>query len=252
MPWLSHPDLPWPVRKARRKRRQQAHLSAEPVELPTNPAASDVATLRPETPETSHPTSEQEESTNPTTPSSLQHPSLPPPGEVILVAPKPSQRSTVPAVPVIPAVPKTVSKDTAKPMSEKAHNVLKPQQSDLPDAEQNGDENASSDHPSTEELKDAPAPSNAWATPKLWTGLFNPATAGAAAAKNGTRTAGSANFGKTNAETLAEALRSFNAVANDSKVTFLEPRGLVNTGNMCYMNSVCFFRPAKCYILTSR
>ena len=24
------------------------------------------------------------------------------------------------------------------------------------------------------------------------------------------------------------------------KVAFLEPRGLVNTGNMCYMNSVCY------------
>jgi ubiquitin carboxyl-terminal hydrolase 10 len=248
---LSHPDLPWPVRKVRRRRRQQAHLSAEPVELPTNPAASDAATLRPETPETSHPTSEQEESTNPTTPSSLQHPSLSTPAEATLVTPKPSQRSTVPAVPVIPAVPKAVSKDTAKPVSEKAHDVSKSQQSDIPEAEQNGDENSTSDHPSTEELKDAPPPSNAWATPKLWTGLFNPASAGAAGAKNGTRAAASANFGKTNAETLAEALRSFSAVANDSKVTFLEPRGLVNTGNMCYMNSVCWSKLAECYILTA-
>jgi len=39
------------------------------------------------------------------------------------------------------------------------------------------------------------------------------------------------------AGSLAEALSHFQ-VDRDEKVAFLEPRGLVNTGNMCYMNSV--------------
>ena len=39
---------------------------------------------------------------------------------------------------------------------------------------------------------------------------------------------------------LAEALNSFSIKDSKetSKLSFLEPRGLVNTGNMCYMNSV--------------
>ena len=39
---------------------------------------------------------------------------------------------------------------------------------------------------------------------------------------------------------LAEALSSYNVkgMKDSSKISFLEPRGLVNTGNMCYMNSV--------------
>ncbi|KAF2724766.1 UCH-domain-containing protein [Polychaeton citri CBS 116435] len=36
---------------------------------------------------------------------------------------------------------------------------------------------------------------------------------------------------------LAESLRQYN-VDSDTNVSFIEPRGLVNTGNMCYMNSI--------------
>jgi len=43
---------------------------------------------------------------------------------------------------------------------------------------------------------------------------------------------------QSRAGSLAEALSHFQ-VDSDEKVAFLEPRGLVNTGNMCYMNSVC-------------
>lgn len=43
-------------------------------------------------------------------------------------------------------------------------------------------------------------------------------------------------------ETLSEVLNNVNTpVEPPSKVSFLQPRGLVNTGNMCYMNSVCIF-----------
>lgn len=43
---------------------------------------------------------------------------------------------------------------------------------------------------------------------------------------------------KSSTEKLSDALKSFSAKTKDSKIAFLEPRGLVNTGNMCYMNSV--------------
>ena len=36
---------------------------------------------------------------------------------------------------------------------------------------------------------------------------------------------------------IADALKQYQ-VQNDERVYFIEPRGLVNTGNMCYMNSV--------------
>jgi ubiquitin carboxyl-terminal hydrolase 10 len=38
--------------------------------------------------------------------------------------------------------------------------------------------------------------------------------------------------------TLADVLASF-SVDSEKKVSFIEPRGLVNSGNLCYMNSVC-------------
>jgi ubiquitin carboxyl-terminal hydrolase 10 len=38
---------------------------------------------------------------------------------------------------------------------------------------------------------------------------------------------------------MAEALRAFR-VGHPEKLKFIEPRGLINTGNMCYMNSVGF------------
>ena len=44
----------------------------------------------------------------------------------------------------------------------------------------------------------------------------------------------------TKTESLADALSSYSveSIRDSSKISFLEPRGLVNTGNMCYMNSV--------------
>lgn len=81
----------------------------------------------------------------------------------------------------------------------------------------------------------APAPSG----PKSWANLFKGATQ---TARLDTGAAGSsttaAGFAKSNNESLADALVSFNANIHSGKISFLEPRGLVNTGNMCYMNSV--------------
>jgi ubiquitin carboxyl-terminal hydrolase 10 len=135
-------------------------------------------------------------------------------------------------------------------VSEKVPDDSKSQQISAPDVKQDGDESAPSAEPGTEETAAASPAPKAWATPKLWTGLFNPATATAPGTKNDTQTALLPGFGKTNAETLAEALRSFNAVSDSSRVTFLEPRGLINTGNMCYMNSVCCCPPLYYRLLT--
>lgn len=39
-------------------------------------------------------------------------------------------------------------------------------------------------------------------------------------------------------ESLGDVLGEINVAEAPSKLVFLQPRGLVNTGNMCYMNSV--------------
>ncbi|KAG0652238.1 Ubiquitin-specific-processing protease 3 [Hyphodiscus hymeniophilus] len=255
LPWQSHPDVPWPTRKSRRKKKQSPELSAGPVELPNiqqeqtgssaeieEESPAEPLLARPETPSTSHPASEAAESTNPTTPSSTQQPSIPTVGETTPVAPKPT-KTALPAIPIIPALPKAVARDSPKSPSEKARED--PRSPKLAaDVEQT---NRQTDAPNiqepvanetvTEGTEVISPPPNAWSKPKAWAGLFNSATASSASlANNGGLSV--STFGKSNSESVAEALRSFNAVSKDSKIAFLEPRGLVNTGNMCYMNSV--------------
>jgi ubiquitin carboxyl-terminal hydrolase 10 len=164
---------------------------------------------------------------------------------------------TVPAVPVIPAIPK------ASPKEARPHVTNQQTPSHPTDA---------GPDPSPEALvpptavdaaetpdKTTPLPSLAPAPPpaklgnKPWATLFNrPAQAQAgsglaadetARAPNGVVTAdGSAGLnnavsGKGPAHGVAEALRSYQ-VTTPEKVAFIQPRGLINTGNMCYMNSV--------------
>lgn len=45
-------------------------------------------------------------------------------------------------------------------------------------------------------------------------------------------------FQHPKASSLVDVLRDYDHSSQHSRVTFVEPRGLVNTGNMCYMNSV--------------
>ena len=98
----------------------------------------------------------------------------------------------------------------------------------------------------------APASPSAKAAPTSWANLFAKSAAHKANARNvNGHEAGSADeasaavvgsamgssFSRANASSLAEAIRNF-TVENADSVALLEPRGLINTGNMCYMNSV--------------
>lgn len=228
-------------------------LSAEPVELPiiqqtstpdnAEPSQPETLQPRPETPSTSHPPSEQAESTNPTTPSSVQHPSIPAEGETTPVATK-TTRSAKPAVLIIPAIPKSLPIDNTKPISETVSDHSQ-STATLADESENDKSQESAQEPAatsadvidTDSKPTPPAP-KAWSTPKSWTGLFNPSSSTSSTTRSDSQATSQVSFGRSNGESLAEALKSFDAISNGSKVTFLEPRGLVNTGNMCYMNSV--------------
>lgn len=205
--------------------------------IPEQPVAESVP--RPETPATSQPPSEDIESTAPTTPSSSNQTQLNAPGDTTPVATMPTQRATKPVVPIIPALPKTVPRDATRKVSGKSTEDVQPAQVATPSMNGNGEAQAQvSELAEAEEVKEAAPAPKAWTTPKLWTGLFNPAAAASTASSESGAATAASGFGKANSETLADALRSFNAVSNDSKLAFIEPRGLVNTGNMCYMNSV--------------
>lgn len=76
--------------------------------------------------------------------------------------------------------------------------------------------------------------------PKSWAELLRSKTSDATSVEavvpiNGGLTGN--GISKSNSGSLADALRLYNVETN-GKISFLEPRGLVNTGNMCYMNSV--------------
>ncbi|KAK3905129.1 hypothetical protein C8A05DRAFT_41897 [Staphylotrichum tortipilum] len=288
LPWLSRPDLPFPKRTSRLKKKKALGADARRLELPgqhapgadtpaetqtstavekpePQPAVAaqqaanaavqepevkaEALTARSETSSTSQP-SEDTVASSPTTPSSVQ------PAKVATTAPsapaaaKPAVPA-VPALPVVPALPKATPRET-KP----AANAEQSPAAAAPEPEPE-----SSTAPATEsetapvevETTEAAPPAPAWSKPKLWAGLFSKPGASAAstsaaataaqAQANGNATEGSAavpavgGFAKANASSLAQALQAYRPITPD-KLAFLEPRGLVNTGNMCYMNSV--------------
>jgi ubiquitin carboxyl-terminal hydrolase 10 len=197
---------------------------AEPV--PT----TDTSAIRPETPLTSQPQSEEAHSTNPTTPSSAKHVPVTPNGDTTPVAAKQAQKPAVPAVPLVAAAPKGTSQNPTTQSADKATGEV--------DGRDDGKSALVEDKAETEDTP-APAPApQAWTKPKAWAGFFNPSAPNGNNSKSEKGSMGNHSANKANTESLADALRSFSVESNDSKIAFLKPRGLVNTGNMCYMNSV--------------
>ena len=146
----------------------------------------------------------------------------------------------MPAVPVIPTRPKTSPKDVRT----------------LPDADRGDNPSQPSDQIAPVDSATEPLAVVAPKPPVLWTNFFKkaaPTIVPMNGASNSTPSAttsgtpssaaivdgglpGLGNFARTNASSLVDALQDYNV--SNRKLSFLEPRGLVNTGNMCYMNSV--------------
>ena len=266
LPWLSVPG-PFPPRAARGKRRRRAPVAAgeeglalpsreqaleeepveevddaadgerTPTEEPTESLASTVAVpsdAEVDTPSTSHPPSEVD-LTHVTTPSAML-----PPAQPATSATKHARTATIPAVPLIPirpAKPSSAASTTQKSVKSPpaSQQATKAQDSPLPAAEGSAD---AEETPKASPPKPAP--------PKSWAELLRAKNAPAAAQQTPAATNGNVNSNSVvtvngptvpRSNTLADVLASF-SVDSEKKVSFLEPRGLVNTGNLCYMNSV--------------
>ncbi|KAI0861587.1 hypothetical protein F4860DRAFT_475595 [Xylaria cubensis] len=275
LPWLSLPDEPFPSRASKFKKRRRKMNVASSVELPTSKQNGDSPKENTKSPSLDDPTipnspqrktsdfisatdlpsktsvesSSQEEHAQHASSTSANTPST---TSISTETNKSTTRTAVPAVPVIPIMPKASSKEPKSPSASNESSVAPP-----------SDPSNNSSQPSTEAVQVTPEieHSTVQATkpgPKLWSNLFQSATP-ATAHTNGSTHSGSGttnsgmlsadsnavgngisgpgSFAKSNASSLAEALRDYQ-VSNGHKIAFIEPRGLVNTGNMCYMNSV--------------
>ncbi|CAM1500825.1 Fc.00g099870.m01.CDS01 [Cosmosporella sp. VM-42] len=170
---------------------------------------------------------------------------------------KASKTPTRPAipVPVVPALPKPSPKDAKPARAEKPLNgeaTGEPARPTTASTELTPTA-VESESGATEPVSGAPSR----APPSSWANLFAKASAGASGGANGPNgpasgagsvnghgsegangvNGSSSNFSKTNSSSVAEAIQAYRVGGSD-KISFLEPRGLINTGNMCYMNSV--------------
>lgn len=156
----------------------------------------------------------------------------------------PATRPAAPAIPVVPVLPKHGPKSETASQDKPNEDAAKPNDQDTVAADSN--------EVNSDGTNDAPTPA-VKAPPTSWANLFAKPSARAPANGSGVDGANGVNgdsadatnnfpgsaFSKSNVNSLAEAIQSY-VVENNGKLDFLEPRGLINTGNMCYMNSVSF------------
>lgn len=200
-----------------------------------------------ETPATSHAPSEAD-STHPTTPSSATAPQAPNQSQKASVPAKSSHRPAVPLIPAIPIIPNISSRPSQR-MSQSAASgasLLTDTKADVGQAVVESETldpvNAETSSTTSEQTFTA-TPPPVKAPPKSWADLVRTKASPAAIPTPSTNsgTTGQTNgFAVSKAGSLSDVLSSFNVDSRDDdiKVAFLEPRGLVNTGNMCYMNAV--------------
>ncbi|KAH6604605.1 ubiquitin thiolesterase [Trichoderma cornu-damae] len=264
LPWLSRPDLEFPARTPRSKRQRKPLVTEDKVvSLPVGQHDVKVEQVNqePTTSAQSEPCTEaqsQEGEPSPV-PDDAEAPKSSggqTAATISTTTDAPVARPAAPAIPVIPALPKHGPKPSAsdKPANEDQENTSG--DAARPDDGQDAAAAASAElHPNG--ANDPPSPV-VRAPPTSWANLFakpsarasinglglnGPAAGGDAAnghsadAATGLGAFPGSAFSKSNASSLAEAIRSYRVEGN-GKTDFLEPRGLINTGNMCYMNSV--------------
>jgi ubiquitin carboxyl-terminal hydrolase 10 len=236
LPWFSVPESEFPPRTRRRRRRLRVDAAVS-LDMPERASAH--------TPEEATPL--YNDQTEVTEPEALSIPSTPSKSVAVLQSsvgtestpqsisqPSPSQvtpKSHVkPALPVIPVSVKPAATKQPKQATQEPAQV----------EVSSGDAAKVSEAPVVDgQPEDAASPPPAAKTaPKSWADLVRTKAAATPISQSTANGEPSeAQLAKSKSASLAEVIRSFN-VAIPSKFAFLEPRGLVNTGNMCYMNSV--------------
>ncbi|KAL4784583.1 hypothetical protein BJX76DRAFT_356940 [Aspergillus varians] len=251
LPWLSIPDRPFPARAPRRQRNtRNLPASSLSVELPVKdsqrsqrsgkPRQAKVQEAQAQTPsEPQTPTLSAApsiaDSTQPTTPSSAVQSS----------ATRPQSQSKGPkaAIPVIPVVPVIPASNAPRHGTKGDANRPTETSKPTPDVPSPADETpsdatAQSNDPAENKSEEPAKP----AAPKSWADLVrNKNLARAAAAGQSAPSSGVINgVAQHRNQSVADVILNLGDDVSQysDKVTFLEPRGLVNTGNMCYMNSV--------------
>lgn len=200
------------------EKKPEVEEKAKPADTANNVASE------PQSPSTSINQSEAD-STQPTTPSSTAKSQT-------------QQKATKPA-PVVPVVPNVSGTPRRQATKDNASVGSETPKSTAADAGQTSSP--------ADEAQAKPA-SPARAAPKSWADLMRSqkaATAAATAIPNQAATTApvaseSGTLVAPKSESLGDVLSSLgeDVTQYSDKIAFLEPRGLVNTGNMCYMNSV--------------
>ena len=262
LPWLSVTDEPFPPRARRRRHRVlKPQSDLEPVQFPSREQmlsadASHVAEIEVEpirnvpdplpsddgTPQTSIAPSEND-STQPTTPSSAVVSSAQARTQQTPTQPK-SARAFAPAMPAMPVIPTSPTTPRKSHRDSVVSNVSK---AEIPaevvtdghvTPRESADVVPTVASPNSEQTPKVTSPPPA---PKSWADLVRSRAPPASQAPAGGLVPATVESLKS--ETLAGVLTtmSTDAALHPSKLSFLEPRGLVNTGNMCYMNSVSVY-----------
>lgn len=197
-------------------------IPAEKVEASTSMPIETPGTLPSDTPSDNM-------STQPTTPSSATTSAVKP-----QQTPTQSRlsRAVIPVVPIIPAMPsspvafRNAHRDSVTSIKSKTTS-------------ETGSTAASEEVKRTEPAPEATPPPP---PPKSWADLVRKQSASTSSTVNVNNNIPVVNgISAPKTESLGEVLGELSVADAPSKVVFLEPRGLVNSGNMCYMNSV------RCY-----
>lgn len=197
--------------------------------------------------------SSADDSTRPTTPLSAAPPSEQP-SQVLKDVKIPSRAPglsipIVPAIPIVPFIPKAPKRPSAGSISQ-PRKSLEPSSGDNLSGplEQGSPGDVQASPP--EQIPENATPPPPKSAPKSWADLVratvepkHPKTSDEAEADGTIKANG---FTALKTDSLFHALSSYQVddLKADTKISFLEPRGLVNTGNMCYMNSVSY--PIRC------